>query len=70
MREDYEPFDNAEEVWFWFCQSLEARGDGLRSRCDYSGKIRCLETPGASYQDTSFNFKALQIWADFAGPIP
>lgn len=43
MREDYEPFDNAEEVWFWFCQSLEARGDGLRSRCDYSGKIRCLE---------------------------
>ena len=43
MREDYEPFDNAEEVWFWFCQSLEARGNGLRSRCDYSGKIRCLE---------------------------
>lgn len=28
MREIYEPFDNAEEVWFWFCRSLDARGDG------------------------------------------
>lgn len=26
-----------------------------------SKKIRCLETPGASYQDTSFNFKALAM---------
>lgn len=25
MREIYEPFDNAEEVWFWFCRSLDAR---------------------------------------------
>lgn len=43
MRENYEPFDNAEEVWFWFCQSLEARGDGIRSKTDYPGKLRCLE---------------------------
>ena len=44
MREIYEPFDNAEEVWFWFCRSLDARGDGLRSRSDYPGEItnRCL----------------------------
>ena len=38
MREDYEPFDNAEDVWFWFCACIQARGDGLRSRSDYCGK--------------------------------
>ena len=43
MREIYEPFDNAEEVWFWFCRSLDARGDGLRSRNDYPGKCRSIE---------------------------
>lgn len=43
MREIYEPFDNAEEVWFWFCRSLEARGDGLRSQSDYPGKRRFIE---------------------------
>ena len=43
MREIYEPFDNAEEVWFWFCRSLDARGDGLRSRSDYPGKCRSIE---------------------------
>lgn len=43
MREDYEPFNSAEEVWFWFCASLEARGDGLRSRSDYWGKLRACE---------------------------
>lgn len=43
MREIYEPFDNAEEVWFWFCRSLDARGDGLRSKSDYPGKRRNIE---------------------------
>lgn len=43
MREYYEPFETAEEVWFWFCNSLLARGDGLRSRTDYCGKPRCCE---------------------------
>lgn len=43
MREIYEPFDNAEEVWFWFCRSLDARGDGLRSRSNYPGKCRSIE---------------------------
>lgn len=43
MKEEYEPFNNAEEVWFWFCSSLQARGDGLRSRTDYWGKPRCCE---------------------------
>ena len=43
MREIYEPFDNAEEVWFWFCRSLDARGDGLRSKSDYPGKCRSIE---------------------------
>lgn len=42
MREDYEPFNTAEEVWFWFCNSLTARG-GLRSKSDYWGKIRNCE---------------------------
>ena len=35
MREIYEPFDNAEEVWFWFCRSLDAhpvvKGPGGRA---------------------------------------
>lgn len=43
MCESYEPFENVEEVWFWFCACLQARSDGLRSRSDYSGKIRNCE---------------------------
>ena len=43
MREIYEPFDNAEEVWVWSCRSLDARGDGLRSRSNYPGKCRSIE---------------------------
>ena len=43
MREMYEPFNNVEEVWFWFCHSLQARGDGLRSKSDYPGKPRNCE---------------------------
>lgn len=43
MKEYYEPFENAEEVWFWFCGSIVARGDGLRSKSDYWGKIRNCE---------------------------
>ncbi len=43
MIEDEELFDSAEEVWFWFCRCLEARGDGLRSRTDYPGKKRNVE---------------------------
>lgn len=42
MREDYEPFNNAEEVWFWFCNSLSVR-NGLRSKSDYWGKLRNCE---------------------------
>lgn len=40
----YEPFENAEEVWFWFCSSMIARSDGWRSPGDYGGKVRCCET--------------------------
>lgn len=43
MIEDYEPFENAEQVWFWFCGCLMAREDGLRSSKDYSFKRRCCE---------------------------
>lgn len=43
MRNDYEPFDNAEQVWFWFCGCLIARGSGLRSCNDYEGKPRNCE---------------------------
>ena len=43
MQEEYEPFDNAEQVWFWFCGCMMVRGDGLRSRSDYKGKIRNCE---------------------------
>lgn len=43
MSESFEPFDNAEDVWFWFCACLQARSDGLRSRSDYNGKLRNCE---------------------------
>jgi len=43
MRDEYEPFDNAEQVWFWFCGCLIARGDGMRSCNDYKGKCRKCE---------------------------
>lgn len=43
MNETFDPFDNAEDVWFWFCACLQARGDGLRSRSDYVGKRRKCE---------------------------
>jgi len=44
MLSNYEPFNNAEEVWFWFCNSLLARGEGFRARQDYSQVRRPLET--------------------------
>lgn len=43
MLEDYEPFENVEEVWFWFCGCIIARGDGLRCAKDYVGKVRNCE---------------------------
>ncbi len=43
MREDYEPFDNVEQVWFWFCGCLLARGAGIRSCNNYEGKLRNCE---------------------------
>ncbi|MDD4556770.1 MAG: hypothetical protein PHE89_05555 [Alphaproteobacteria bacterium] len=39
----YEPFENAEEVWFWFCSSLISQEDGWRAMGDYGGKERCCE---------------------------
>lgn len=50
MREDFEPFENAEEVWFWFCTSASARSEGLRSKSDYWGKPRCCELPDTDYK--------------------
>ena len=43
MREDFEPFENAEEDWFWFCGCIMARDGGLRSCNDFKGKIRNCE---------------------------
>lgn len=43
MRINYEAFNNAEEVWFWFCHCISARGDGLRSKSDYPGLPRNCE---------------------------
>lgn len=39
----YKPFENVEEVWFWFCIAVQARGDGLRSRNHYDGEPREIE---------------------------
>ena len=43
MRSDFEPFDNVEQVWFWFCGCLMVREGGLRSCNDYQGKPRKCE---------------------------
>lgn len=43
MRTMGEPFNNAEEAWFWFCSCLIVRGDGLRSKSDYCGSERPCE---------------------------
>lgn len=43
MIEEYEPFDNVEQVWFWFCGCLIVRGDGIRGCQDYAGKLRNCE---------------------------
>lgn len=43
MIDDFEPFDNAEQVWFWFCGCMVARSDGLRGRENYSRTRRAVE---------------------------
>ena len=43
MYKQYEAFENAEEVWLWYCACLEARREGLRSRGDYQGPERPCE---------------------------
>lgn len=43
MSKEVEDFNNAEEVWFWFCHCIMARGDGLRSKSDYPGIPRNCE---------------------------
>ena len=40
---DYEPFENAEQVWFWFCGCITTCRGGLRSRTDYPTKQRGIE---------------------------
>lgn len=47
MRGEYQAFENAEEVWFWFCACLQAR-DGVRSRSDYAGVPRPCEVADIS----------------------
>ena len=44
MSNEYKDFENIEDLWFWFCRSIEARADGLRSRNnDYVGYVRKCE---------------------------
>ena len=44
MSRECRDFENAEEVWFWFCRSMMARAEGLRGRgIDYLGYIRKCE---------------------------
>lgn len=43
MSYNYEPFDNAQEVWFWFCQSMESQQEGWRDKNRVSGIVRCCE---------------------------
>lgn len=43
MDYNYEPFNNSEEVWFWFCKSVSSQGDGWRKSSGVSGIVRCCE---------------------------
>ena len=75
--EVYEPFNNAEDVWFWFCRSLLARGDGLRSRSDYPGKkrgceigdiSRILKTMRQKRLVTNRHLRVMAKWGKLARP--
>ena len=46
-----------------FTDNTEGLLPGIETRDlpEYVDNIRCLETPGASFQDTSFNFKTLTL---------
>ena len=43
MKRNYQPFDNAEEVLFWFCNIIDNQAGGLRSKTNYPGAIRPCE---------------------------
>ena len=44
MSKEYKEFENAEEIWFWFCLSIKIRAYGVRSRKDeYWGYKRKCE---------------------------
>ena len=43
MSDDFEPFDNAEQVWFWFCGCMAVRNGSLRGREDYKKVRRNVE---------------------------
>lgn len=44
MLKEYQPFENAEELWFWFCRSLILRRSGLRGKTsEYYGCMRICE---------------------------
>ena len=43
MNNKYKAFDNAEEVWFWFCNIVDNQANGLRSRTDFPGLPRICE---------------------------
>ena len=38
-----EPFDSADQAWFWFVSTLIARADGARQRAGISGVARPCE---------------------------
>ena len=44
MTKEYQTFENAEELWFWFCRSLILRRAGLRGKTsEYYGSARICE---------------------------
>lgn len=44
MSNEYKEFENIEDLWFWFCRSIEAREEGFRNRFDdYVGYVRRCE---------------------------
>ena len=60
MSIEYKDFENAEEIWFWFCNSVTARIGGIRVRFGgYNKYIRKCEISDISRIIKELNMRGL-----------
>lgn len=77
MHNKYKAFNNAEEVWFWFCNIVDNQTGGLRSRTNFPGQQRVCEIGDIylilkkmHFQDKISNrhFRVLYRWGSYQIP--